>query len=106
MNPPFSDNFMTWLQPLVAAIWGIVVIATPPPREGRDSGQGGREGDIPYVIGHLERAMHTLSTLVEGATHPSAAMLPVRMVMLPGSTGFSRFSYFHHCSSHNAPCFP
>ena len=102
MDPPFSDDFMTWLQPLVAASWGIVVIATPPPREGRKAGQDGRQGDIPYVIGHLERAMPTLSALVEGATHPSAAMLPVRMVMLPGSTGLSRFSYFHHCSSHNA----
>ena len=36
MNPPFPDVFMKWLLPLVAASWGIVVIATPPPREGRE----------------------------------------------------------------------
>ena len=85
MNPPFPDVFMKWLLPLVAASWGIVVIATPPPREGR-------EEEFPYVIGNLERAMPTLTALVEGAAHPSATMLPVRMVMLPGSTVFSRFS--------------
>ena len=70
---------------LAAASWGIVVIATPPPREGR-------EEEFPYVIGNLERAIATLTALVERANNPSAAMLPVRMVMLPGSTVFSGFS--------------
>ena len=73
---PFSEVFMHWLLPLVAAGWGVVVVATPPPVQGK-------EENIPYVVGNLEAVMPTLEALVEGGSNPSPSMLPIRLLLLP-----------------------
>ena len=88
MNP-FKDDFFNWLMPLVASRWGVVVVANPPPVEGMGN-------NIPFVVGNLEAAMPTLASLVEGARNPFPSVLPIRLVMLPGSTvAPTQFFRFH-----------
>ena len=77
MNHPFCEVFFKWLLPWLASGWGVVVVATPPPEEGKES--------IPFVVGNLETVMPTLVALLEGAREPSLTTLPVRLVMLPGA---------------------
>ena len=46
----------------------------------------GREENFPYVMGNIEKAMPTLTSLVHGARNPFHTVVAIRLVMLPGAT--------------------
>ena len=80
---PFDAALMEWLIVKGEEGWGITVVAAPPPVAEVE--------EYPYVMGNLERAMPTLAALVEGARNPRPTMLPVRLVMRPNATVYSRY---------------
>ena len=60
----------------MASIWGIVVVAIPPPVDGRKE-------NYSYVVGYLQWVMLNLTALIERARNPSppVTMLTVKIMM-------------------------